>query len=129
VICHELKGGIGTSSRVTNTATGQCTVGVLVQANLGRRERFRVNGFPVGELIDAGEVAPPETPTRYEPGSGSITVIVATDAPLLPHQRTPLARRAALGIARLGDTSEQYSGDLMLAFETGDSGIPPYAWD
>jgi D-aminopeptidase len=129
MICHGFKGGIGTSSRVTNTATGQYTVGVLVQANHGRRERFQVNGVPVGQLIGPDDVPLPEGSTRYESGSGSIIVIVATDAPLLPHQCTRIAQRAALGVARVGGTGEQYSGDLMLAFATGNRGIPPYAWD
>ncbi len=129
MICHGFKAGIGTSSRVTDTAKGQYTVGVLVQANHGRRERLRVNGIPVGELIGPDDVPLPETPTRYESGSGSIIVVVATDAPLLPHQCTRLAQRAALGVARVGGTGEQYSGDLMLAFATGNRGIPPYAWD
>ena len=103
MICHEFKGGIGTSSRVTDTATGQYTVGVLVQANHGRRERLRVNGVPVGELIGPDEVPLPETPARYEPGSGSIIVLVATDAPLLPHQCTRLAQRARRSaVARVG---------------------------
>ncbi len=69
MICHGFKGGIGTSSRVTGTAAGRYTVGVLVQANHGRRERFRVNGVPVGELIGPDVVPLPELPTRYEPGS------------------------------------------------------------
>jgi D-aminopeptidase len=127
MICHGFKGGIGTASRVTDTATGQYTVGVLVQANHGRRERLRVNGVPVGELIE--DVPTPEIPSRYEAGSGSIIAIVATDAPLLPHQCARLAQRAALGVARMGGAGEQYSGDLMLAFATGNRGIPPYAWD
>jgi D-aminopeptidase len=74
-------------------------------------------------------VPTPDIPARYEAGSGSIIAIVATDAPLLPHQCTRLAQRAALGVARLGGAGEQYSGDLMLAFATGNRGIPPYAWD
>ncbi|HEX2213122.1 MAG TPA: P1 family peptidase [Mycobacterium sp.] len=129
MICHGFKGGIGTSSRVTDTASGQYTVGVLVQANHGRRERLRINGTPVGELVGPAEVPLPDLPARYEPGSGSIIVIVATDAPLLPHQCTRLAQRAALAVGRLGGTGEQYSGDLMLAFSTGNRGIPSYAWD
>jgi len=129
MICHGFKGGIGTSSRVTDTAAGQYTVGVLVQANHGRRERLRINGVPVGELIGPNDVPLPEFPARYEPGSGSIIAIVATDAPLLPHQCARLAQRAALGIARTGGAGEQYSGDLMLAFATGNRGIAPYAWD
>ncbi|CAJ1500993.1 P1 family peptidase [[Mycobacterium] burgundiense] len=129
MICHGFKGGIGTSSRVTDTAGGRYTVGVLVQANHGRRERLRINGFPAGERIDATVVPEPAIPPGYEPGSGSIIVVVATDAPLLPHQCARLAQRAALGVARVGGTGEQYSGDLMLAFSTGNRGIPPYAWD
>ncbi len=129
MICHEFKGGIGTSSRVTDTAGGTYTVGVLVQANHGRRELLRINGVPIGDLIGQDQVPLPQTPARYESGSGSIIVAVATDAPLLPLQCTRLAQRAALGVARVGGTGEQYSGDLMLAFATGNRGIPPYAWD
>jgi D-aminopeptidase len=129
MICHGFKGGIGTASRVTDTARGRYTVGVLVQANHGRRERLRVNGVPVGTCIGPDEVPLPATPPRYEPGSGSIIVVVATDAPLLPHQCTRLAQRSAIAVGRLGGSGEQYSGDLMLAFATGNRGIPPYAWD
>ena len=129
MICHGFKGGTGSASRVTDTATGRYTVGVLVQANHGRRERLRINGLPIGELIGGEQVPLPQAPARYEPGSGSVIVIVATDAPLLPHQCTRLAQRAALGIAVLGGAGEQYSGDLILAFATGNRGIPPYAWD
>ncbi|GAS96650.1 L-aminopeptidase DmpA [Mycolicibacterium canariasense] len=129
MICHGFKGGIGTASRTTETAAGAYTVGVLVQANHGRRERLRINGVPVGELIGPDEVPLPDLPRQYEPGSGSIIVVVATDAPLLPHQCTRLAQRATLAVGRLGGTGEQYSGDLMLAFATGNRGIPPYAWD
>ena len=129
MICHGFKGGVGTASRTTDTAVGQYTVGVLVQANHGRRERLRINGVPVGELIGRSQVPLPDLPARYEPGSGSIIVVVATDAPLLPHQCTRLAQRSALAVSRLGGTGEQYSGDLMLAFATGNRGIPPYAWD
>ncbi|MBO0679949.1 P1 family peptidase [Mycolicibacterium sp. S2-37] len=129
MICHGFKGGIGTASRITDTAAGRYTVGVLVQANHGRRERLRINGVPVGELIGPSVVPLPDLPARYEPGSGSIIVIVATDAPLLPHQCDRLAQRSALAVSRIGGTGEQYSGDLMLAFSTGNRGIPPYAWD
>lgn len=129
MICHGFKGGMGTASRSTETAAGQYTVGVLVQANHGRRERLRINGVPVGELIGASQVPLPDLPKQYAPGSGSIIVIVATDAPLLPHQCTRLAQRSALAVGRLGGTGEQYSGDLMLAFSTGNRGIPPYVWD
>ncbi|WP_197380001.1 DmpA family aminopeptidase [Mycolicibacterium mengxianglii] len=129
MICHGFKGGTGTASRVTATSTGSYTVGVLVQANHGRRERLRINGLPIGEWISPAEVPLPDYPKQFEPGSGSIIVIVATDAPLLPHQCARLAQRASLAVGRLGGTGEQYSGDLMLAFATGNRGIPPYAWD
>lgn len=129
MICHDFKGGIGTSSRTMTTNAGEYTVGVLVQANYGRRERLRVNGIPVGERIGADLIPVPEHSARFARGSGSIVVIIATDAPLLPHQCTRLAQRAALGVGRMGGTGEQYSGDLMLAFSTGNRGIPAYAWD
>jgi D-aminopeptidase len=129
MICHGFKGGIGTASRVTDTTAGRYTVGALVQANHGRRERLRINGVHVGEMIGPELVPTPELPMAYQPGSGSIVVVIATDAPLLPHQCTRLAQRAALAVGRLGGTGEQYSGDLMLAFSTGNRGIPPYAWD
>lgn len=117
MICHQFKGGIGTASRV-----GEHTVGVLVQANHGRRERLRINGVPVTQP----SVPLPAYPPGYAPGSGSVIVIVATDAPLLPHQCRRLAQRSALAVGRLGGSGEQYSGDLMLAFSTGNRGIPPY---
>ncbi|MDI3405675.1 DmpA family aminopeptidase [Streptomyces cavernicola] len=129
MICHEFKGGIGTASRVRPTADGAYTVGVLVQANYGRRHRLRINGVPVGELIGSDVTPVPQAPEMWEPGSGSIIVVVATDAPLLPHQCARLAQRAGLAIGRLGGTGEQYSGDLFLAFSTGNRGLPPYAYD
>ena len=87
-----------------------------MQANHGRRDRFRVNGVPVGQLI--GDRIP--TPARDADGSGSIIGIVATDAPLLPHQCNRLAQRAGLGVARMGGVGEHSSGDLFLAFATGN---------
>jgi D-aminopeptidase len=114
MICHGFKGGIGTASRVVDGLT----VGVLVQANHGRRPRFRVNGLPVGERI--GERVP--TP-NYPRSSSSIIGIVATDAPLLPHQCDRLAQRAGLGVARMGGLGENSSGDLFLAFASGNRGL------
>jgi D-aminopeptidase len=96
MICHEFKGGIGTSSRVVEEVGGH-VVGVLVQANYGRRDRLRVNGFPVGEEVPASAVPVPGVPGAT-PG-GSIIVVVATTAPLLPGQCDRLAQRAGLGIA------------------------------
>jgi D-aminopeptidase len=130
MICHGFKGGIGTASRVIDTAAGGYTVGVLVQANYGRRERLRVTGIPVGELIPASEVPLPAPPAAAAPGAGtmsgpgSIIVVVATDAPLLPHQCTRLAQRAGLGVAQVGGVGEHWSGDLFLAFATGNRGMP-----
>jgi D-aminopeptidase len=116
MICHGFKGGIGTSSRVTPDGE---TVGVLVQANHGQRGRFTVAGVPVGEEVGADRVPLP----GGRDGAGSIIVIVATDAPLLPHLCERLAKRASFGIARAGGLGEDSSGDLLLAFATGNRGL------
>ncbi len=127
MICHGFKGGIGTASRLT-TGDGGWTVGVLVQANHGRRSRLTVNGVPVGREISESEVPIPQPPTGAPPGTGSIIVVIATDAPLLPNQCDRLAQRAALGIARTGGAGENSSGDLVLCFSTGNRGIPADLW-
>ncbi len=130
MVCHEFKGGIGTASRVTDEAVGGWTVGVLVQANYGRRDWLRVDGVPVGEAIPVEEVPTPygpddeDLPPSPPAGSGSIIVVVATDAPLLPHQCERLAQRAGLGIARMGGTGAHSSGDLFICFATGNRGLP-----
>ena len=136
MVCHEFKGGIGTASRVVAESAGGFTVGVLVQANYGRRELLRVDGVPVGEAIprrrrsraraDEDDLAAGGSagPGRPPPGSGSIIVIVATDAPLLPHQCDRLAQRAGLGVARMGGTGAHSSGDLFLCFATGNRSLP-----
>jgi D-aminopeptidase len=121
MICHGFKGGIGTASRLVEAAGG-ANVGVLVQANHGRRERLSINGAPVGTAISADEVPLPGGLDLA--GGGSIIVVVATDAPLLPLQCARLAQRAGLGIARLGGVGENFSGDLFLAFATGNRGLP-----
>ena len=110
MICYEFKGGIGTSSRALGSRHGGYVVGVLVQANHGRREQLRIAGVPVGREVPEGGLA------RRE--AGSIIIVVATDAPLLPHQLKRLARRAALGLARTGSVSGDGSGDIFLAFST-----------
>jgi D-aminopeptidase len=120
MICHGFKGGIGTSSRVVEEADG-AVVGVLVQANYGRRWRLRVDGVPVGEEIPVGDVPAPGAPAGA--GGGSIIGLVATDAPLLPGQCERLAQRAGLGVARMGGVGEDSSGDLFLAFSTGNRGL------
>jgi D-aminopeptidase len=121
MICHGFKGGVGTSSRLVE-AVGGHVVGVLVQANYGRRERLRVDGVPVGAAIPSSEVPLPGHATEA-PG-GSIIVLVATSAPLLPDQCRRLAQRAGLGIARMGGVGENSSGDLFLCFSTGNRGLP-----
>lgn len=117
MICHEFKGGIGTSSRVVDAAGGQYTVGVLVQANYGSREDLRVDGVPVGAEIGVDRV-----PSVWEqpPSGGSIIVIVATDAPLLAGQCKRLARRATVGLSRVGGYGHDSSGDIFFAFATGN---------
>jgi len=121
MICHGFKGGIGTASRVLEDADGGWTVGVLVQANHGRRERLRIEGVPVGEELPA-DVVPEPGPPRPTRG-GSIIILAATDAPLLPHQCDRLAQRAGLGVARTGGAGENSSGDIFLAFATGNRGL------
>jgi D-aminopeptidase len=123
MICHDFKGGTGTASR----GVGGWTVGALVQANYGRRERLTVDGVPVGREIPVAAVPSAwdqeESLRRpIEPGMGSIIVILATDAPMLPHQLDRLAQRAGLGIARAGGAGEHSSGDIFLAFSTANRG-------
>jgi len=113
MICYEFKGGTGTASRVLEKKAGGYTVGALVQANCGRRAQLMVTGVPVGKEIP-DVVYPRET--------GSIIIVVATDAPLLPHQLKRLARRASMGLARTGSVSGNGSGDLFLAFSTANPG-------
>jgi len=112
MVCYGFKGGIGTASRVLAATAGGYTLGVLVQANHGRRHQLLVAGVPVGEELREG--APPGEEM------GSILIVVATDAPLLPHQLERLARRAALGLARTGSVAGNGSGDLFLAFSTAN---------
>jgi hypothetical protein len=125
MICHEFKGGIGTASRRLPPDQGGWTVGVLLQANHGQRRELRVDGYPVGRVLD--EIPSPFA-ERGEPGMGSIVVIIATDAPLLPHQCQRLAQRASIGIARTGGGTEDASGDLFVAFSTADQQLPPAAY-
>ncbi|WP_340538179.1 DmpA family aminopeptidase [Nocardioides sp. GXZ039] len=126
MICHGFKGGTGTSSRVLEPEAGGYTVGVLVQANHGRRERLTIDGVPVGRAIGLDVVPEPEMPElpAGRSGGGSIVVVVATDAPLLPHQCRALAQRAGLGVARTGGAGENWSGDIFLAFATRNRGLP-----
>jgi D-aminopeptidase len=119
MICHGFKGGTGTASRRLPAEQGGWTVGALVQANHGERSRLWVDGVPVGREIGPDEVPiPQDRPEEL----GSIIVVLATDAPLLPHQLERLAQRAGLGIARAGGAGGHSSGDLFLAFSTAHRG-------
>jgi D-aminopeptidase len=115
MICYQFKCGTGTASRTT----GDYTVGVLVQANHGSRSELRIAGVPVGQEIPAQPRRPGLEPAQE---MGSIIIVVATDAPVLPHQLERLARRASLGLARTGATSGNGSGDIFLAFSTANAG-------
>ena len=114
MICFEFKGGIGTASRKLDAKAGGYTLGVLVQCNCGRRTQLRIAGVPVGAEIEK------QSPREQE--RGSIIIVIATDAPLLPHQLKRLARRATMGLARNGSTSGNGSGDIFLAFTTANPG-------
>ena len=148
--CHGFKGGIGTASRVLPAAAGGYTVGVLVQCNYGQRRLLRVAGVPVGEEIrdltrciegttvparewlralprcdgrasrGGADDAASAAGSRLAEGAGSIIVVVATDAPLLPHQLKRVAKRASLGVGRTGGLGEDASGDIFIAFSTAN---------
>ncbi|WP_284348132.1 P1 family peptidase [Roseisolibacter agri] len=144
MVCHGFKGGIGTASRRLTPAQGGWTVGVLVQCNYGARRELRVAGVPVGEEIpdllpctDSPDTtisrgsprcgaAPATPPVPHDDdaaaGQGSIIIVVATDAPLLPHQLKRIATRASLGVGRMGGRGENSSGDIFVAFSTANPG-------
>jgi D-aminopeptidase len=113
------KAGIGTASRMVSDEHGGHTVGALVQANFGARERLMIDGVPVGREIPRSDVAGPDTSAT----GGSIIVVLATDAPLLPHQCRRLAQRATIAVARTGGGGEHDSGDIFLAFALGNRGL------
>ena len=125
MICYEFKGGNGTASRLVEYAGTSYAVGVFVQANFGSRPELTLAGLPVGRLL-AGD-NPVAGDPAVPPGAGSVIAVVATDAPLLPHQCTAMARRVTLGLARTGTTGSHFSGDLFLAFSTANpGGFTPY---
>ena len=142
MVCHGFKGGIGTASRKLTDAQGGYTVGVLVQCNYGARRDLRIAGVPVGEEIrdlvgciaNDGPLPPNAAPPRCgaaggaagdgNADQGSIIVVVATDAPLLPHQLKRIATRVSLGIGRQGGFGGNSSGDIFVAFSTAN----PRAW-
>ena len=124
MVCHEFKGGIGTSSRLVEIGAGTYTIGALVQANYGARHLLRLDGIPVGTILDETVVPPPTDPAVAD--AGSIIVIIATDAPVLADQCKRLARRATIGLARVGGNGGNGSGDIFLAFSTHNA-VPLHA--
>jgi len=118
--CYQFKGGNGTASRTVPYGSTTYTVGVFLQANFGARWELTLGGLPLGELLTEDNPMPGRS--SQPPGAGSVIAIVATDAPLLPHQCAAMARRVTLGLARTGTTGSHYSGDLFLAFSTGNPG-------
>jgi L-aminopeptidase/D-esterase-like protein len=123
MICYGFKGGTGTASRAIAKEDGGYTVGVLVQCNCGLRRQLTITGVPIGkELPLAGEDARSKTPGSDARGdTGSIIIVVATDAPLLPHQLKRMARRASMGLARTGSIAANGSGDIFIAFSTANA--------
>ncbi len=121
MICYEYKGGTGTSSRKLPEKLGGFTIGVLAQANFGRRYQLTIAGVPVGQnLIEDAPFTSGENPFRGD--DGSLIVVIATDAPLLPHQLKRVARRAGIGMARTGSLGGNGSGDIFIAFSTAPCG-------
>jgi len=127
MICHRFKGGIGTASRRLDSKDGGYTVGVLVQCNYGARPQLRIAGVPVGRQIP--DLLPCREPcgsprsardARLAADVGSIIIVVATDAPLLPHQLKRVAKRAALGVGKMGGVGGNSSGDIFIAFSTAN---------
>ena len=119
MVAHQFKGGIGTSSRILPENMGGYTVGVLVQANYGARDQLKIAGVPVGKEIT--DLLP--QPGKKEDGQGSIIVVVATDAPLLPHQLKRIVKRVALAIGVVGGRGENSSGDIFIAFSTANAEV------
>lgn len=127
MIAHRFKAGTGTSSRILDAKIGGYTIGVLVQANYGSRQLFQVAGVPVGkEITDLNPLQGNQTasvsPNKFgDEGQGSIIVVVATDAPLLPHQLKRIVKRVSIGIGNVGGRGENSSGDIFIAFSTANA--------
>jgi D-aminopeptidase len=122
MVCYGFKGGIGTSSRVVTAGSANYVVGVLVQCNCGRRSQLRIGGLPVGQEIATTPPPFASLGAPYREDTGSIIIVLATNAPLLPHQAKRLARRATLGLGRTGSVSGNGSGDIFIAFSTVNPG-------
>lgn len=122
MLCYEFKGGTGTSSRKLPQKLGGWTVAALAQSNFGRRYQLTVAGVPIGQYVtDDAPMSNGENPFKQD--DGSLIIVVATDAPLLPHQLRRLAKRASLGMARTGALGGNGSGDIFLAFSTAPAGL------
>ncbi len=119
MICHEFKCGIGTSSRRVRIGDADYTVGVLVQANYGLRDSLRIAGVPVGKYLRNDRIY--SNPNPHASDTGSIIIVVATDAPLRPDQLKRIARRAGMGLARMGSYAGNGSGDIFIAFSTANA--------
>ncbi|MBP6286646.1 MAG: P1 family peptidase [Ferruginibacter sp.] len=120
MMCLGFKGGTGTASRVVKIKDSTYTVGVLVQSNFGGKNNFSIAGVPVGRELRDTMNYEFKAPPSYEPGDGSIIVVVATDAPLLPHQLKRIAARVPIGVGKMGGRGENGSGDIFIAFSTAN---------
>ena len=120
MMCLGFKGGTGTASRVFKVKDSTYTIGVLVQSNFGAKSNFTVAGVPVGKELKDTMNYEYKAPPSYQPGDGSIIVVLATDAPLLPHQLKRMAARIALGVGKVGGRGENGSGDIFIAFSTAN---------
>lgn len=123
MMCLGFKGGTGTASRIIKIKDSTYTLGVLVQANFGRKKNLTIAGVPIGfELLDTLNYEIHQLAQNHSEGDGSIIVVLATDAPLLPHQLKRLAARIPLGIGKVGGRGENGSGDIFIAFSTANKG-------
>lgn len=120
MMCLGFKGGTGTASRVFKVKDSTYTIGVLVQSNFGAKSNFTIAGVPVGRELKDTMNYEYKAPPSYQPGDGSIIVVLATDAPLLPHQLKRVAARIALGVGKVGGRGENSSGDIFIAFSTAN---------
>lgn len=120
MMCLGFKGGTGSASRVIKIKDSTYTVGVLVQSNFGGRKHFSIAGVPVGRELKDTLNYEFKAPPSYQPGDGSIIVVVATDAPLLPHQLRRIAARVPIGVGKMGGRGENGSGDIFIAFSTAN---------
>ena len=121
MMCLGFKGGTGTASRIIKIKDSSYTVGVLVQSNFGSKRNFTIAGVPVGQELKDTMNYEFKAPPSYQAGDGSIIVVVATDAPLLPHQLKRIAARVPLGVGIVGGRGENGSGDIFIAFSTANT--------